>query len=718
MKYLNKFWLGAITLLVLVSCEDYIMPDYIVQKPESLAQMEYLNEYDVLKNYVDRSASPDFKLGAGVSVDGFNEQGLIYSHISSNFDEMTAGWEMKHGAIVQSNGSIDLGRVENFVSKAKEAGITIYGHTLAWHANQNAEYLNAIIAPVKIPGSGGPAWEALTEINFEDDDASSYSLAGADFSYTASGEGANGEGRALKIVNPTKTENDWNVQLFVTFPQETVEGQQFRLTMDVKSADAGVSYPTQAHRTPGAYKHWNFFGAINPTTEWSEVSVETTIDASTSECTTIAFNLGHNVTSYYFDNIKVEWLNPDASGPSWDVVSANNFESDNASNYLGNSNAVMSFTAAGEGAEGNGRALKITNDAVRANDWDSQFFFTFPEATQIGQKYILEMDVKSDAPANVPTQAHTVPYAYKHWDFFGQVSFTSEWTHFVKEITIADNTSEVASIAFNLGATATNYYFDNIELKWYNEEGGGQVIEMTPEEKKDTISSEMERFIAGMLEVTKEYVKAWDVVNEPMDDGNPYELKTGEGRELKTDEFYWQDYMGKDYAVTAFKLARQYGNSDDKLFINDYNLEYNIDKCKGIIQYVAYIESQGAQVDGIGTQMHINVDSDKDKIVEMFGLLAATGKLIKISELDIGVGKQTTEATGTDYEAQAEMYKFVVQKYLEIIPAGQQYGITAWSPLDSPAGSGWRAGEPIGLWTEGYNRKAAFAGFADGLAGE
>ncbi|WP_167607941.1 endo-1,4-beta-xylanase [Maribellus sediminis] len=714
MKYLYKFLLGAVTVAVMASCVDDSLLDYKVDKPESIAELEYLKEYDVLKSYVDRSASPDFKLGAGVSLSDFNKKGLVFSHISSNFDEVAAGYAMKHGAIVKSDGSMDFSGVENFIGAAEEAGVTIYGHTLTWHANQNAEYLNGIIAPIKIPGSGGPAWETLTEIDFEDDDASNYSITGAEGTFTS-----HGDGRALTIVNPTKTENDWNVQLFVTFPQETVEGQQYRLTMDVKAADAGVSYPTQAHRSPGAYKHWNFFGTISPTTEWSQISVETTIDGSTSECTTIAFNLGHNVTTYNFDNIKVEWLNPDASGPTWDVVSENNFETDNAANYMGNSNAQMSFTAPGTGAEGNGRALQIVNESVRPNDWDCQFFFTFPEATEVGQKYILEMDVKAGAAANVPTQAHTVPYAYKHWDFFGQVSFTNEWTHFVKEVTIADNTSGCTTIAFNLGAVATTYYFDNIVLKWYNEDGGGQIIEMTPEEKKDTITAELDRWIAGMMEVSKDYIKAWDVVNEPMDDGNPYELKTGIGNEnIPADHFYWQDYMGKDYAVDAFNMAVQYGNPDDKLFINDYNLEYNIDKCKGLIAYVEYIESKGARVDGIGTQMHISTNSDKDKIVEMFQLLAATGKLIKISELDMGVGKKTPDATKEDYEAQAELYKFVVEKYLEIIPANQQYGITAWSPLDSPASSSWRSGEPIGLWTEGYNRKPAYAGFADGLSGQ
>ncbi|MNL02448.1 hypothetical protein D3C87_1229570 [compost metagenome] len=61
------------------------------------------------------------------------------------------------------------------------------------------------------------------------------------------------------------------------------------------------------------------------------------------------------------------------------------------------------------------------------------------------------------------------------------------------------------------------------------------------------------------------------------------------------------------------------------------------------------------------------------------------------------------------------MYKYVIKKYFELIPAAQRYGITIWAPQDSPASSSWRAGEPIGLWTEGFVRKPAYVGAADGL---
>jgi hypothetical protein len=67
---------------------------------------------------------------------------------------------------------------------------------------------------------------------------------------------------------------------------------------------------------------------------------------------------------------------------------------------------------------------------------------------------------------------------------------------------------------------------------------------------------------------------------------------------------------------------------------------------------------------------------------------------------------------------QAEYYRFVVEKYMELIPSAQRAGITLWSPLDSPdTSNAWRRNQPIGLWTLGLDRKHAYGGFANGLAG-
>ncbi|GAA4300267.1 endo-1,4-beta-xylanase [Aestuariibaculum suncheonense] len=554
MKNIFKIGLCTISACIAFSCADTDRLEFEVEKPESIANQELLNSYLDLKDYVNRETNPNFKLGAGISLSDYINRNVIYRLSNRNFDELTAGYAMKHGAVVQSDGSLNLDNVNEFLTSASESEVSVFGHTLAWHANQKATYLNKLIAP------------------------------------------------------------------------------------DTLSS----------------------------------------------------------------------------TGPGWDTITAADFESDNTSNYEANAAVTVSFTADGEGANGSGRALKVTNAEVRANDWNAQFFLKFSPVVQVGEKYTLTMDVRSDVNATYSTQAHVTPGAYKHWDFFGQIPSTPTWSTYTREIVVSESQATCGAIAFNLGLTATTYYFDNIRLTKYNETGSVQLEDKTPEKKQEIIGAALEDWISQMVTNCAPYVKAWDVVNEPMDDGNPYELKTGVGKtNLASDEFYWQDYLGKDYAVEAFKLARQYGNPDDKLFINDYNLEYSIDKCKGIIEYVKYIESQGQQVDGIGTQMHISINSNKENIATMFQLLAETGKLIKVSELDVRVFVE--EPTEEILQQQADMYKYVVEMYEQYIPVNQRYGITVWGLIDSPENASWLPGEHQGLWTLDYTRKPAYTGFADGL---
>ncbi len=706
MKYIYKSGLYLAVLAILYSCAENEPLEFMVDKPESVAIQEEIDAYDPLISYVENGSM----LGAGgISLSTYVEKGVPYRLINSNFNEITVNSGMNHGDVVLADGSLETSKVEDYLNMTNEAGIAAFGHALTWHKGQNAEFLNSTIAPTIIPATGGPTWEVITSNDFETADASNYqSNSNAVMSFTADGEGANGTGRALMINNAEVRANDWDAQFFITFAPNTQLGEVYKLTMDVR-ADEAVSFPTQAHVVPYQYKHWNFFGAVNASTAWTTFEVEITITAETAEVGAIAFNLGAVATNYYFDNISLTKFNESGGGPTWDIMTANDFETADASNYTSNSNAVMSFTADGTGANGTGRALMINNAEVRANDWDAQFFITFSPNTELGQKYRLSMDVKADVAVSYPTQAHVVPYQYKHWNFFGAINATTEWTHISVEITADANTSEVGAIAFNLGATATNYYFDNIELSWYNEAGGQEeIIEMTPEEKFDTLSFHLENWIAGMMTASKENVNAWNVVNEPLDDDNPTALRSGAGKELADDEFYWQDYLGDDYAVIAFNLARENAKQGDLLFINESNLEADLAKCKSLVDYVAYIEGKGAAVDGIGTEMHLDLNTDKDNIVQMFQMLAATGKKIRISELNVTIGEQNPPAEL--YLQQAEMYKYVVDMYKANVPADQRYGITVWGATDFD--------DTLlqGLWNGQFTRKAAYSSFAEGLS--
>ena len=148
MKHTKKI-LGTMLLtaaaVVATSCVDDSKLLFSVEKPTSIADMEYLNAYDALKTYVNSSANPDFKLGIALAANDYIAGGLVTRLANSNFHDMTAGNAMKYASCVADDGSMNFGTVENFVSAAKAGGLTIYGHTLGWHAQQNNKYLNGLL---------------------------------------------------------------------------------------------------------------------------------------------------------------------------------------------------------------------------------------------------------------------------------------------------------------------------------------------------------------------------------------------------------------------------------------------------------------------------------------------------------------------------------------------------------------------------------------------
>lgn len=574
MKYYNKFLLAIATSAILASCADEFNSDLKVSMPEDMARYEYLNAYDALKTYINRTANPSFKLGSGITVSDFLKKELVYSLACANFDELTAGNAMKYSSCVANDGSMDFSQIVKFVDAAKGAGLNIYGHTLVWHAQQNNTYLNGLIAPTVIPGEGGDG------------------------------------GYAFHVYNPSLTAGYWNVQSSYNIsPIE--DGATYEVNFMVKGDAEGKIRPefqSASYASDG-------FGVADVTTDWQEHTSTTTVTAA--DRIRLIISYGEFAGNLYIDNISIRKVN--SNGTKGDnLIKNGDFEEGHITGWGG---------------------------------WGNSATFTL---SALGEGYTAVGDI---------------------------------------------------------------------------------IIEKTPEEKKEILTEALETWIAGMMEACNGYVKSWEIVNEPMSDVNAGELKSDPDH-TDTDRFYWQDYLGKDYARTAVGIARQYGGDDLVLFINDYNLEatYNNNaKCEGLIKMVEYWESDGVtRIDGIGTQMHISYDTDADRqakqeecIVKMYELLAASGKLIKVTELDMGILDENGDAIKTvnltfeQHQLMSDFYKFIVKKYFELIPVSQQYGIAHWSPTDSPDAdnSYWRRGEPVGLWNVNYNRKPAYSGFADGLGG-
>lgn len=751
---INKYF-GLALLFISASCADDKFVDFKTEKPESIAQYEYLNAYDALKTYIDRSTHPNFKLGVGVAANDFLKGEMVRSVAVANFDEVVAGNAMKYASIVADDGSMDFGTVTKFVEAAKTSGLTVYGHTLCWHSQQNNKWLNSLIANKPKPV-----------------DPSSVN-------------------RVLHIVAGEPKDNVWDWEIYYDLDNVLKKDKQYTLTLRIKGSNPGA-FSFWPGMKDGSSTHYGFSECTSGE-GWID---NTIVFTPTSSIDRLRFCFGKLGGDLYFDDVVLK-----ADGSEANLLVNSSFDEDDISHWttvswmglsygveeLGESGSTVWFESiitngdaegedvscfyatedgkggpyaapigeTGTGADGVGRAFIVKSADNPAEDHSTQFFVKANTVLKEGDICKLSFKYKADKAAGSDSQTHKKPGEYIFYDAGVSVNFTTQWQKFEKEFTVTEQmvTNEgvqpFQTIAWNLAKfkEANTYYFDDIEFGIQKKAEG---IPLTPEEKKEVLTNELERWIKGMMEACGGSVTAWDVVNEPIsgggDDGNGnYALQSATNPDdngVGGQNFYWQDFLGDDYVRIPIKFARKYfaengGNSGDlKLFINDYNLESwwdNNKKVKSLINWIKRWESDGeTKIDGIGTQMHVSYilnEADQKKqeesIVNMFELLAASGKLIKITELDMGIvekafgeGIKTELVTFEQYQKMSDFYKFIIQKYFEIIPVAQQYGITQWAATDSPADSGWRKGQPIGLWDLNYNRKHTYAGFADGLAGK
>ena len=547
-----------------------------------------------LKTYVNRAMHPDFKLSGALDVNEFhNNRNHMRDTVTVHFDEIVAGNAMKYGSVVDGIGNMNFSNVKRFVNDAKAAGLTIYGHTLAWHSQQQPGYLLGL----------------MVKTEFEKIDSTNNYL---EYKIGSAGE------------------NSWDHQARYDLAATMTKGKNYIVEVKVRATEEGECSLWPVDTKSSNKNQWGdsddvqYLNAVGVTTEWKNVSW---IFSANYPIDRLQFVFGKMGGKIDFDDLTV--------------------------------------TESGSTKTFNNNGHFITTDI-------------------------------------------------------------DGWTH--------------------TGCSSFGIITDNQIT----------IVKQTPitdKQKHDTLAWAMDRWIAGMMEATDGYVKAWDVVNEALSGGGNdgsgnYVLQNYENNNISdpsnvsSGTFYWQAFMGDlEYVRTAVASARKHfkGNADElKLFINDYNLESDWDsnkKVKSLVGWIKKWEADGVtKIDGIGTQMHIScfenegIQKNIEKhIVEMFKIMAESGKLCRISELDMGYVRgsnrwgsslKTNQLTEEEHQKMADFYKFIIKKYFEIIPVEQQYGICQWCLTDAPSNSSWRGGEPVGIWTEGFKkRKAAYGGFADGLAG-
>lgn len=712
MKLKNiNFGLGLVALLALSSCADDKFSEYRTDMTKNLKEYQYLNNYEPLKKYVeDMKASgkcnPDFKLGIALAAPDFNKQELVYCLAGSNFEEMTAGNAMKYASCVKNDGTFDFNTVKDFVTNAQDAGLTIYGHTLAWHSQQNKKYLSKLIADKEIQVDPS---QKVDKVDAYTDFSKMNSFPFYVMDYTP---------EIKDGILISKYPGKW-YQYFVVdnYPVDVDAKREYKVTAMIKASEDGqIDVQTGNWGATTSQK-------MSVSTQWKEQSV--TFSGLTTEKAFVVFQPGD-----FAGDISCKWVKVTHSeAPVMEIETEVHKETYTDGDFP--------FYAMG-------CTPPVINGAIHfvpTGDW-SQFFVMPGDDNELDEgDYVVYLDLTSDKDASGvdltmqngwggTAQAITakVPVAAgRHSVKVEMPKVEGGKYDIILKPQTADATLDVHSVRV-CKITKSNS------------------IPLTDEEKKSILTDAMGKWIDGMMEATNGYVTSWDVVNEALsgddkDGDGKYDLQHAAtaSADDKKNCFYWQDYLGDlEYVRLAVADARKSfaahnGDPDKlKLFINDYNLESDWDdngKLRSLIKWINDWEADGVtKIDGIASQMHISCYADpntqkskKDHIVKMLELMAKSGKLCKISELDMGyvdaAGKDVTydQMTEEQHKEMRDLYTFVLQKYFEIIPAAQQYGITQWCATDSPKDSGWRPGLATGLWDLNYLRKHTYAGFAVGL---
>ena len=225
----------------------------------------YLDEYQALKDYIDYSKYPNFKLGAGTTVNDYLNNSLFKNLINKNFTETVAGNAMKMASCVDGNGNMNFTTVKNYVNAATKAGLNVYGHTLAWHSQQPNGWLRKLLADKPAPDlvdGDVDVWSQIYSKDFRTNQNIAWKASETDYAYTLSFDATNGLN-----IHTTKSQQSWVVQFLAATDILTTTGNTYKMTMTVKGSKAGRLHSKLGDWGGGANADIPF------TTEWQDVEV-------------------------------------------------------------------------------------------------------------------------------------------------------------------------------------------------------------------------------------------------------------------------------------------------------------------------------------------------------------------------------------------------------------------------------------------------------------
>lgn len=741
--------------LVATACDEEVMEwrpsDSSVSSSELPLQLsEQIALYKPIKEYASQYR-PGIDVTIGMGLDNFLKKDAYRDVVLENFNGVTFGNAMKHQSIVSASGACNWSTVDKFF--AMNTGLKLHGHNLLWHTQQQQAYMKSLIAPKLVqeqqPGVGDGIANILVGDNsdFEGGTSGSWGSWGNGSSKTVEdGVGVDGS-KAVVLVNPTDGSDYYVAQMAYDLDAPLVDGKTYKIKFQAKSSSGAgslqIAYQNSTTYAGGLYK------SVDVGADWVTVEVEFTVPEDGKEYNRLLINFGKVAATYYIDNIKFGEYSEPLPDPMENILVGDNsdFEGGTTGNWGSWGNGSTKSVEDGVGVDGS-KAMVLVNPSDGSDYYVAQCAYDLDSPMEENATYILQFQIRTNVAAG------SVQFCYQNSQTYSGGGYKAydagtDWVTVEHEFTVPEDGKEYNRVVISFGKVAATYYIDNVKFgkkvetaaKAPSRAAAYHYELKSAQEKREILLNYMETWIKEAMEHCGPYCSTWDVINEPIDDSGRWRgfdgafMSNGDDdpdREpVETEEagltlnwlsgagnshWYWGYFIGKDYAAKAFEYAAKYNPNGAKLFVNDYNLETNPNKLAELIKFVEYIDANGGHVDGIGTQMHVQKSITKEQVDAMFKTLAATGKLIRITELDVAMS--LSKLSAADQQTQADVYKMILDSYFENIPAEQQSGVTIWGLSDKEdEHEYWLKGDCPNIFDADYARKIAYKAVCDAIAG-
>ena len=302
-----------------------------------------------------------------------------------------------------------------------------------------------------------------------------------------------------------------------------------------------------------------------------------------------------------------------------------------------------------------------------------------------------------------------------------------KWTKFVVEAQSAEGVTD--GYLQILTARGITIYIQKVQVGYYPDNHRPQ----TEQELSDTINYAVRAWCEGVMKINEGRIKSFDLIDEPIDIKSQLESGVFDIKH-STDKIFWQDILGSEqYAPVVAREARkafeEFGGKADELkfFISETGLE-DAKKLESLKYWMGVWDANGAKIDGINAKLNLTYSEDaatqeanKATLETLLTNLAATGKLIRLSNFDIAYKDATGSAvlakdiTSAQRQQLADYYAHVIQRYMTLIPKENQAGICKLNMSDT--------NDPVGLWaidskTKDWVRTATYEAFCKALGGQ